>query len=77
VIILLGRELQDRDDVLGFEIRIVRQDLFARGARSEQVEHVLDADTEPSNAWTAPANVGTHCDPVERALARIVARLGN
>lgn len=75
VVVLLGRKLQNRGDVLGFEVGIVRQDLFTRGASSEEVEHVLHTDAKTSNAWTAPANVGTYCDPVERAHTRIVARL--
>jgi hypothetical protein len=74
VIVLLGRELQDRGDVLGFKVGIIRQDLFSRGAGGEQLEHVLHADTKTSNAGTAPAHVGIHGDSVERAHPRIVAR---
>lgn len=76
VVVLLGRKLQDRGDVLGFEVGIVREDLFTRGAGSEKVEQVLHADAKASDARTATANVGTHCDPVERAHIGIVARPG-
>jgi len=76
VIVLLGRELQDRGDVLRFKVGIIRQDLFTRGAGSEQVEHVLHADAQTANARTASANVGTDGDPIERIHTDIVARLG-
>jgi hypothetical protein len=41
VIVLLGGELQDRGDILGFKVGIIPQNLFARGAGSEQVQDVL------------------------------------
>ena len=74
VIVLLGRELQDRGDVLGFKVGIVRQNLFGRGARSEQVQNVLHSNPEPTNARTATADIGIYCDPIEGAHRAIVAR---
>src|SRR3989442_4129577 len=62
VIVLLGGEFQDCRDVVGFEIRIVRQDLVPRGAGSEEIEYVLHADAEATNARTAAAHIGTHRD---------------
>ena len=67
VIVLLGGELQDRSDVVGFQIGIVRQDLFARGAGGEKVEHVFDADAETANARTTAADIRIHGDSVHRA----------
>jgi hypothetical protein len=73
VIVLLGRELQDRGDVLGFEVGIVRQNLFARGARSEQVQNVLHSNPELTNARTATADIETYSDPIEGAHRAFVA----
>jgi hypothetical protein len=39
---------------LGLKVGIVCQDLFAVGAGSKQVEHVLHADAKASNTWTTP-----------------------
>jgi len=75
VIVLLRGELQDRGDVVGLEIGIVRQDLFAGGAGSQEIEHVLDADTQTANARTAATNVGTHRDALDRAHTMIVTWL--
>ena len=75
VIVLLGGELQNCRDVVGFEIRVVCQDLFARSSGGEEVEHVLDADAEAANARTAATDIRTHRDSVDRAHAGIVTRL--
>ena len=39
MIVLLGGELEDRCDVVGLEIRIVREDLFVAGPGGKEVEH--------------------------------------
>ena len=73
VIVLLGGELQDRGDVLGFKVGIIRQNLFARGARSEQVQDVLHADPQPANGRATTAHITIYCDPIKCAHGDIVA----
>ena len=73
MIVLLGGELENGRDVIGFEVGIVGQYLFACGAGSKQVEYVLYADTKPTNGRSASAYVGTDGYPVkghEDILAR-------
>lgn len=76
VIVLLGRELQDRSDVLGFKVGIVRQNLVTRGACSEEIQDVFYSDAEPTNARTTATHIGPYRDPVDRAHTAIVARRG-
>ena len=73
MIVLLGREFQDRGDIVGFEIGIVRQDLFARGSGGEQIEHVLHTDAETANARAAATDIGTHRDSIDHTHSGIVA----
>lgn len=73
VIVLLGGELQDRGDVLGFKVGIIRQNLFARGASSEEVQDVLYADPQSTNGRATTAHIRIHCDPIKRAHGKIVA----
>lgn len=54
MIALTRGEFQHSGDVRRFKQRIVRQNLVVRRARRQQVEHVLDADAQASNAG-APA----------------------
>ena len=74
VIVLLGGELQDRGDVLCFKVGIIRQNLFARGASSEQVQDVLYADPQPTNGRATAAHIRIYCDPIKRTHEDIVAR---
>ena len=55
VIALTRGEFQSSGDVRRFKKRIVRENLVVRRARRQQVEHVLDADAQASNAGTPPA----------------------
>jgi hypothetical protein len=68
VIVLLGGELQDCGDIVGFEIRVVRQDLFPRRTRSEEIEHILHANAETANARTAATHIRIHRDSVYRGV---------
>jgi hypothetical protein len=53
---------QTRGDVFGFEIRQLVEHLLRRQTRRQQIQHIGDADTEPSHAWTPPALVRVHSD---------------
>ena len=75
VVVLPGGELQHCGDILRFEVWIIRENLLARSTGSKQVEHILHADAQATNARTAPADLWAHRDAVERAHTRIVARL--
>src|SRR5690606_33424943 len=75
VVVLPGGKLQHCGDVFGFEVWVVCENLFARSAGSKEVEHVLHADAQPTNARTAAADVWAHRNAVERAHRFIVARL--
>ena len=74
VIVLLGGELQDRGDVFCFKVGIIRQNLFARGARSEQVKDVLDADPQPTNRPATAAHIRIYRDAIKRTHENIVPR---
>ena len=75
VVVLPGGKLQHCGDVFGFEVWVVCENLLARSASSKEIEHVLHADAQATNARTAPADVWAHCNAVERAHRSIVARL--
>ena len=64
VIVLLGRELQDRGDIVGLEVGVVGQDLLARGTSSKEIQHIFDADAKTANARTPAANTRVHGDSV-------------
>lgn len=49
VIVLPRRKLQDRRDVVGLQIRVVLEDLFA-GRAGQKVEHILHADAKAPDA---------------------------
>src|SRR5271154_7034362 len=46
-----------RCDIAGFQQRIVRENLFAGRARSQEIEHVLDANAQTPQAGPAAALV--------------------
>lgn len=75
MVVLPGGELQHCGDVLGFEVRIVRENLLPRHTRGKEVEDILHPDAQATNARTAPADLWAHCDAVERAQTAVVARL--
>ena len=75
VVVLPGGKLQHCGDVFGFEVWVVCENLLARSAGSKEVEHVLHADAQATNARTAPADVWAYRNAVERAHGSIVARL--
>ena len=62
MIALLGRELQDRGDILGFEVGVIRQDLFARPPAASKSSTSFTRIRRP----TVPSDV--------RALIRTMAR---
>jgi hypothetical protein len=55
VIELTGRVEQAGGNIVGFEIRIVREDVLRRLSGGEKLEHVDDADPNPTNAGASPA----------------------
>ena len=67
MIVLAGGEFEDGRNVVGFEVRVISQDLFASGAGREKVEHVLHTNAEPPNTGAATADTGSHRDSVYRA----------
>ena len=72
MIVLSGRELQDRGDVVGLEIGIVRENLLAGSTGGEEIEDILHADAEAANTRTPPADIRTDRNPVDRAHTSIV-----
>jgi 5-methylcytosine-specific restriction endonuclease McrA len=64
MIILPRGELQHGRNVLGFEIGIVREDFVCGRTGSQQVEHVLDPDAKPANAWATAADFRFCRDPL-------------
>ena len=55
VVGLSGSVLQARPDIFSFQVRIIVEDFFLRSAGSHQIQHVFDADTQPTNARPAAA----------------------
>jgi hypothetical protein len=54
MIALPRRILERRDDVPGFEQRVILKNLFAAGTGGQQIQNVANADMQPAQAW-APA----------------------
>ena len=67
VVVLSGGKLQHGGDVLGPRVRIVRQNLFARGSARKEVEHVLHTEAQTTNRRTTAAHIRAQCDSVKRA----------
>jgi hypothetical protein len=67
MIVLAGSKLQDGRDVFGFEVRIVGQDLFPRGASGQQIEYILHTNAKAANTRATTADVRSHCDSIDRA----------
>lgn len=57
---------KDGRDVIGLQVGIVRQDLFTGRARSQEIEHFLDADPQASDAGSAPAHGQVDGDAIVR-----------
>ena len=72
---LTGRVQETGRDVLGLQVRVVRQNLIPRLPRGEELEDVEDTDTHPSDARTAPALLRVNCDPAQKIrLAHVSPR---
>lgn len=67
MIVLAGGEFEYCRDVFWFEVGVVGQDLVARRAGGQEVEHILHTNAKATNARAAAANVGSHRDSVYRA----------
>jgi hypothetical protein len=65
MVALTGGELEDGRDVVGFQIRVVCEDLGAIGAGGEQLQNILDANTKPANGRTPAAHLGVNGNSVE------------
>ena len=76
MIALTRGEFQDSGDVRRFKQRIVRE--ISRCARRQQVEHVLDADAQASNAGAPPTLLRVDRDAKKFFVpAPLVAPLGS
>ena len=51
-------------DVVGFQIRLIRQNVCHRHATCQPLQHRLRGITQATNAWLAMANVGVARDAV-------------
>jgi hypothetical protein len=69
--VLWRREFQDSGDVVALQIRNVRQDLFPRRARGEELENVLH-EYAAANAGSPTTDVRTHGDSIQGAHTGIV-----
>jgi hypothetical protein len=58
-----------RHDVVGFEMRLVDQGLFAAGAGGQHLEDVVDPDAQAADSRTPAARVRVVLGPVGRASA--------
>ncbi len=78
MIALTRSKFQDSGDVRRFKQRIVRENLVVRCARRQQVEHVLDADAQASNAGAPPTLLRVDRDAKKFFVpAPLVAPLGS
>lgn len=59
---LRRREFEHGANVLGLEVRKIGEDFSFANTRGEQVQHILDANTEPADARTTAALVGVDGD---------------
>ena len=55
MIALARSVLQHSGNVVGFKVRIVRDDFFAIGTRSKQIQHVTHANAQATNARATTA----------------------
>ena len=72
MVVLSRREFQDSGDVVALQIGEVRQDLFPRRARGEELENVLHTNTQTANAGSPATDVRTHGDSIQGAHTGIV-----
>jgi len=71
MIALLGGKLQGGGDVLSFQVRILCQDLIMTRSGCQQLEDILDAHPQPTDAGPPAALLGTDGDAVQLAQALI------
>lgn len=69
---LNGREFQCGPDILGFQVRKIREDFRFRYTRRKQVEDVFHANAHPADARPAAALLGIDRDPVQVAHGPII-----
>ena len=67
MVTLARRILQHGSYVFRFQIRVIVQQLFARGACSQKIEDILHPDAQATNAWAPSANLGVDRDSVQFA----------
>ena len=58
--------LKHGGNVVGFKIRIVRDDFFATGTRSKQIQHVTHTHAHATNAWATTALLRVKRDAVQK-----------
>src|SRR6056297_816255 len=72
---LTGRIQETCRDVLGLQVRVVRQDLLLRLPSGEELEHIKHTDTHSADARTASALLRVNRDPAKKIrLAHVSPR---
>ena len=72
---LTGRIQETGRDVVGLQVRVVRQDLIPRFPSGQKLEDVEDTDTHSADARTAPALLRVNRDPAKKIrLAHVSPR---
>lgn len=61
---LLRRVLERRGDVARFQVRVVRKDFLVTCPCGEQIQDILHADAQATDAGTPSALLGTNGDAV-------------
>ena len=69
MIALARSVLKHGGDVVGFKIRIVRDDFVATGTGSKQIQHVTHADAHATNARATTALLRVERDAVQEVWA--------
>jgi hypothetical protein len=62
-------------DILGFKIRIVREDLGLAEAGGQQIKNILNPDTHAPNAGPAAALLGIEGYPIHAGNLGILGRM--
>ena len=66
-IALTRRERENRDDVVGLQVRQILQDLLSRRPCRQEVQHVRDTDAQAADAGSSPADSRVGRDPLDLA----------
>lgn len=65
-----ARKTEARVDILDFEIGEILEHLLHGQSARQEIEHVRDANTHPSDAWTAAALLRIHRDSFRKVRHR-------